>query len=854
VPAVTTKPILLDLAPSDVHTPSSMATVSAAKPGLLAKAALAVVHDDGGRILTVARPEPPHEMALPGGMIEDGETEETAAARELTEETGIKADVLEHILDTRSPVDGRVVSIFRVTRWSGEPSAAEGNPVQWMKPIDLVAQATHFRPTLRELMPHILPEGEMAERANLIDAAKRNALAESKFALPAQRKYPIDTAARTRNAAARLEQQRKAGKISDADYKTARVRIAAAAKSFGIDSEFNARAGSPPAAAAKRPAGRGRGTIHVRADLAPGGALHVRHMTTSEDGAQAFVQLSDGSIGLRDIRAIKQGDEVDPATAGVKLIGKATWSDGTPKTLVWIQVAECGAWRGHPAGPFEMTPKTFAEIKANFDQRGLPVPFDYEHASEQDATSGSIPISGAPAPGWVHKLDNRGIGGLWGLVEWLDVARNAIKEGSYAFLSPAIRFGCKHPVTGQPIGARLTSVALTNQPFLTSLDDLRAAKDDSAREALLAKSPLLLKGFGENVIAAGGSALLDRMVHSPSGILPKIKAALKLHPLATLDDVSGHLGKLREACMSADAGGSYCGEPLSDYLGPLTDLANPGLGATYTNVLDALDAFVDAEIEKHVFQGVPMPDPPSAAMDDDFDDGGGDLSDRPEKTMSDKTATTLKDAQDELAKVTAVKESVEAERTQLLADKQTLATEKTNLLADKVKLEGENSTLTLQLRDATQKATEAGEALSTASASIAAASTALVLKDKETLAEGAARIVADNVRLAKEVADIKEAGLVAAVDDAFAAYSESKKLRAEDKPMMLRSARADREAFDALYPPVSAAHRHLLTTVVTPEKRPEVEQAEASDPIKVMSETGCNYAEALARINRKKPE
>ena len=100
----------------------------------------------------------------------------------------------------------------------------------------------------------------------MISADKRNSLPEGKFALPSQRKYPIDTAARTRNAAARLEQAKKAGRISDADYSSAKGKIAAAAKKFGIESQYNE--GDKP-----------RANVHVRVDgLAHGGSIHVRHM------------------------------------------------------------------------------------------------------------------------------------------------------------------------------------------------------------------------------------------------------------------------------------------------------------------------------------------------------------------------------------------------------------------------------------------------------------------------------------------------------------------------------------------------------------------------------------------------
>jgi hypothetical protein len=58
-----------------------------------------------------------------------------------------------------------------------------------------------------------------------LTAKRRNALGKGKFALPAQRKYPIPDKAHAANAKARAEQQLEQGKIS----KPTRSKIDAAA-------------------------------------------------------------------------------------------------------------------------------------------------------------------------------------------------------------------------------------------------------------------------------------------------------------------------------------------------------------------------------------------------------------------------------------------------------------------------------------------------------------------------------------------------------------------------------------------------------------------------------------------------
>lgn len=144
---------------------------------------------------------------------------------------------------------------------------------------------------------------------------------------------------------------------------------------------------------------------------------------------------------------------------------------------VWIQIARVGQWAGHPAGSFQLTPKIFDEIVANFrGTRNRRIPIDFEHVSEMDPREGTVPEKGAPAQGWMIDLDNRGEAGLWALADWKEPARSYIREGKYMFFSPTIRFNARDPQSGTRRGARLSSGALTNKPFLDGMMPV-AAKD-----------------------------------------------------------------------------------------------------------------------------------------------------------------------------------------------------------------------------------------------------------------------------------------------------------------------------------------------------------------------------------------
>ena len=185
----------------------------------------------------------------------------------------------------------------------------------------------------------------------------------------------------------------------------------------------------------------------ISAKLGPGGSLNVRHMF---DGGEKTVKHAGEALFLA-----KLTDDKAP---------------------VWNQIAITGAWKGHPQGPFVIDSQTLSEIVRNFNAtQNRNVPIDYEHASEQDPTSGSIPQNGAPAIGHIKQLEIRD-GALWGLVEWTDKARSQIANGEYKFFSPAIRFNSRDRTTGQRIGAVLSSGALTNKPFLDGMAAMAASE------------------------------------------------------------------------------------------------------------------------------------------------------------------------------------------------------------------------------------------------------------------------------------------------------------------------------------------------------------------------------------------
>ena len=785
---------LLDLSPGDVHAPTTIGVQGyAVSPGETSpvpsqergtevpkhktpvydpvsatrEAALCLVENRDGRVLTVSRPDPPHEMSIPGGMVEDGENHSQAATRELAEECGVDVHDLSLVASVRCPVSGRKVSVFRAGSFSGWASAREeGTRIAWLSPDELHGQSGRYRDTIKALLPLF---GGFNKGPSFDMTDPKQAAAD----------------------------KRKADRL-------ARKK--------------------------KEAIGRGKGTIHVRADLAPGGALHVRHNMRdqtffSPDGAWGVRALKDGEFLLRDFRRITSADEIDPKAVGVQLVGPDKWADGSPVKLTWIKLAEVGAWKGHPSGEFEMTPATFAEIKANFESRGLPIQFDMEHYSELSAEQ-MDPTKGAPAHAWVHRMDNRGTGGLWGLTEWLDTARNGIKAGNYAFLSPAIRFGAKDTITGKPVGARMTSVAITNQPFLTGLGQLRAAKMFGLSEGDV--------GFIKD--HPGGTTMVAfnlGLAHHPTEYMPRVRACMGLHPTATAAECRDRLDTLRdhyEADRDGDRDGTNEGVKLSEHLLPFRDMfGDSSLGMTWEDMLDKVQDMIDASMDEHVQEMHP---------------GAASMTDRAPPAVTAPTPTEndemdpklLKDAEDKAKASEEKAKALEAEKTALAA----LVT----TLSDKIKV-GEASV-------------KSAEAANSDLLEIVTAVSTVALKDEAPKAV-VLRLVEDNKVLLAAKAAREEADLERDVQIAKETWQDSRKLADKDfqkgdgkdkkDGWVMTLARANRASFNETFPPVPVNERHLLRTITPPEQRPKPDPIPVSVTeltAKLMSDKGLSYIDACS--------
>jgi len=403
-----------------------------------------------------------------------------------------------------------------------------------------------------------------------------------------------------------------------------------------------------------------------------------------------------------DIRLRHMGDE-DRCVAilpGLEISNQeesVTMSDSNEP--VWNKLAVIGSFKGHPAGPFEMTSETFAQIERNFKRDGIEVPFDYEHAVEVPVSESADKAAGnAIASGWIKDVQNRP-DGLYGLVDWTTKARQLIKNKEMRYISPAIRFGAKDPKTGEAVGARLSSAALTQKPFLRELPPALAS--DSEYTAFLCSE------ISNDDIAAVATSPV--YAFSEDEYLPKFRSILKLHDLADSESIIDKLDRLEELCELADGDTSATieGVNLSDYITPLREFMRMPANTTLSDLLDAVaDMVNDNESE-----GVEMSDTVSVATQKPTTPTAPVITVQETKPVME--TITLSDHNTKLAE--AVAAAVEKATAPLTLQLSAAEAAKTLALTEKAAAEAEVVKLTDQIktRDAAVAAARVEEAFST---------------------------------------------------------------------------------------------------------------------------------------------
>lgn len=104
--------------------------------------AVGVIIGPDKKILIAKRPQTAHQGGLwefPGGKVDAGESVHQALVRELREELAISVVESEPLIQIRHhyPDKSVLLDVYRVTRFDGQPSGAEGQPICWVSSKEL---------------------------------------------------------------------------------------------------------------------------------------------------------------------------------------------------------------------------------------------------------------------------------------------------------------------------------------------------------------------------------------------------------------------------------------------------------------------------------------------------------------------------------------------------------------------------------------------------------------------------------------------------------------------------------------------------------------------------------------------
>lgn len=201
-----------------------------------------------------------------------------------------------------------------------------------------------------------------------------------------------------------------------------------------------------------------------------------------------------------------------------------------------IQVVPFGKWKGYKGAggelvEFEVTKELglkaiqyHRQFDERFPQRDLPI--DYEH---QTLSGGE-----APAAGWYKNLYLKSDGIYTKVKEWTKKAEQYLLNKEYRYQSPVLMFNDVDGETGEKIPLWISSIALTNSPFLNGI------------------APVVAKDFKDSAIIF----LTDsnsQQINGGNTMLQKILEMLGLPAEATLETIEQKIKALLEAPKTAAA-------------------------------------------------------------------------------------------------------------------------------------------------------------------------------------------------------------------------------------------------------------------------------------------------------------
>ena len=142
--------------------------------------------------------------------------------------------------------------------------------------------------------------------------------------------------------------------------------------------------------------------------------------------------------------------------------------------LLKIPFLRLGQWKHPVYGDVNITQDTFDQIIRNFQNNVLGRPPFIRLGHDKD---GKSTFGDAPAEGWVKEVKQEG-NILFGMVEpTTGEAADNIRTKRYRFASAEYNPNGVNKETGEYVGALLSAIALTNEPFLTRLPEATLLAD-----------------------------------------------------------------------------------------------------------------------------------------------------------------------------------------------------------------------------------------------------------------------------------------------------------------------------------------------------------------------------------------
>lgn len=146
-----------------------------------------------------------------------------------------------------------------------------------------------------------------------------------------------------------------------------------------------------------------------------------------------------------------------------------------------IPIAYVGSFDGYSEGTIELTSEMFEEAVTNFNKEPLKLPLYKGHADCQMSLTGEE----APSMGWILGL-RHDEEYLYAMVEFTEEMQELIEDGKFKYCSIYMKNDIDRE-SGEEIGARLYSLAITNQPFLDKLPEIRLSKNSISNNIYFSK-------------------------------------------------------------------------------------------------------------------------------------------------------------------------------------------------------------------------------------------------------------------------------------------------------------------------------------------------------------------------------